>query len=510
MKKHNEALFILIERLSPSEKRYFNLYASRHVLNDKNNYLKLFELIVKNQIKSDEELFKLKEFGLYVNNYAVHKVQLFNQILASLRAYRGEQTILSKIKSLILNFEILIEKNLLGKADKAIQKALILAREYEYFTLESEILALQMQLVAKLYYKKMSVNEFKIIKKQAKLALQKQKNLLDYMALYHSIYTLHFQKIGIKSKDESDMHKLFENSLLNDISKCLSNKAKTIFWQLHALKAFMTRNTKEAYKINEQLLKLFSANKAILVLNKSVYLSVYRNYLIDCLQLGKTQQLFAEVEVLNNLMESKLFKGEPQMQVDTFRFLMQLQLNYFISNGLFNKGVLLINENKKKIESSADKMGIHNYFIIKYLELYCSFAEEDYSHCIDLAQIYFGKTSEQIVEELRAAATIILVLSHYHSGNELLLESMLLNIKRYQQRRKQYFELEALFFSLMNKLIYAAETERIALIQNFKQQLDSLGSKSETKLMNNFNFAVWADALLNKRTFSEQYRWQLK
>ncbi len=47
-------LFQLIKSLNKSEKRYFNLYASRHTIGEKNNYVILFEAIDK-QIEYDEE-----------------------------------------------------------------------------------------------------------------------------------------------------------------------------------------------------------------------------------------------------------------------------------------------------------------------------------------------------------------------------------------------------------------------------------------------------------------------
>jgi len=50
--KPSTELFDLIRSLSQSEKRYFKVYASKHVIGKENNYVRLFEAIGDSRGKS--------------------------------------------------------------------------------------------------------------------------------------------------------------------------------------------------------------------------------------------------------------------------------------------------------------------------------------------------------------------------------------------------------------------------------------------------------------------------
>ena len=55
----SEDLHKLIKSLSQSEKRFFKIYASRHVIGEQNNYVQLFDAIA-NQKNYNEKAIKEK------------------------------------------------------------------------------------------------------------------------------------------------------------------------------------------------------------------------------------------------------------------------------------------------------------------------------------------------------------------------------------------------------------------------------------------------------------------
>ena len=57
MKKESD-LFALIHSLTGHEKRYFKIYASKHVMGEKNNYLKLFDFLCKQKEYEEEDVYK--------------------------------------------------------------------------------------------------------------------------------------------------------------------------------------------------------------------------------------------------------------------------------------------------------------------------------------------------------------------------------------------------------------------------------------------------------------------
>ena len=83
MKTNSDPLHQLIHSLSKGEKRSFKIYASRHVLGDENNYVKLFDAIEKQKEYDEEALlkkFKNEKFIIDVQNDACKSLRsLINQ-----------------------------------------------------------------------------------------------------------------------------------------------------------------------------------------------------------------------------------------------------------------------------------------------------------------------------------------------------------------------------------------------------------------------------------------------
>jgi hypothetical protein len=104
------SIFSLIHSLTPSEKRYFKLYAQRQVQGRNTNYLKLFEAI-NTQVKYDEpELLKRFRKETFVKQFSVAKNYLFNMLLKSMQEYNQENFIEWKIRNLFLQVKILASK----------------------------------------------------------------------------------------------------------------------------------------------------------------------------------------------------------------------------------------------------------------------------------------------------------------------------------------------------------------------------------------------------------------
>ena len=119
--KRSEHLFQLIKSLSKSEKRSFKLFANRHTIGDKNNYIELFDAIEK-QIVYDEALLvkKIKDQKL-VNNISSIKVQLYNLILKSLRQYNSGDKASYEIRMYMDYIDLLFEKGLYNQCKKILK-----------------------------------------------------------------------------------------------------------------------------------------------------------------------------------------------------------------------------------------------------------------------------------------------------------------------------------------------------------------------------------------------------
>ena len=83
----SHTLYDLISSMTMSEKRYFKLFSSRHVIGDSNDYIHLFNAIDKQKVYSEDKLRKAS----FVKNLSQEKNYLYRLVLKSLNAYHSNE-----------------------------------------------------------------------------------------------------------------------------------------------------------------------------------------------------------------------------------------------------------------------------------------------------------------------------------------------------------------------------------------------------------------------------------
>jgi hypothetical protein len=166
------SIFSLIHSLTPSEKRYFKLYAQRQVQGRNTNYLKLFEAI-NTQVKYDEpELLKRFRKETFVKQFSVAKNYLFNMLLKSMQEYNQENFIEWKIRNLFLQVKILASKGLDTDAATLIKKTKELALQYEYYHVIMDVLHIEKYLFGNFRIYKQTSEIFAAMVEEDTLAFQ--------------------------------------------------------------------------------------------------------------------------------------------------------------------------------------------------------------------------------------------------------------------------------------------------------------------------------------------------
>ena len=90
------ALFELVQSMTMSEKRYFKIYSSKHVIGQSNDYVLLFDFIDKSIYYEEDELLRQS----FVKNLSAEKNYLYNLVLKSLNAFHASLNSKTKIYQL--------------------------------------------------------------------------------------------------------------------------------------------------------------------------------------------------------------------------------------------------------------------------------------------------------------------------------------------------------------------------------------------------------------------------
>ncbi|HVZ41599.1 MAG TPA: hypothetical protein VHI13_20130 [Candidatus Kapabacteria bacterium] len=142
MKRPND-LFRLIKSMSKAEKRYFKLYASKHIESERNNSVRLFDAIDA-QAAYDQESIRRRFAGeRFSRQLAVQKNYLYRVILKSLRAFHAEASPAIRIGEMMHTVEILANRGLYDQCVEILSAARHLALEHEEYALALKVQELE-------------------------------------------------------------------------------------------------------------------------------------------------------------------------------------------------------------------------------------------------------------------------------------------------------------------------------------------------------------------------------
>jgi hypothetical protein len=131
----SEELHQLIKSMNMSEKRYFKIYSSRHVIGGKNNYLRLFDSIDRQDSYNEAAIKKHFAGETFIRHLPSEKNYLYNNLLDSLTFFYKDKSFLARYCNILIEIEILFNKGLFDQCKKLIKRSKKEAYSLEKFSI---------------------------------------------------------------------------------------------------------------------------------------------------------------------------------------------------------------------------------------------------------------------------------------------------------------------------------------------------------------------------------------
>lgn len=498
MKTPSSDIFMLINSMDRSEKRYFKVFARKHVIGEQNNYELLFDLIADQDSYDEQALKKLWALHGDPAHYAVLKQQLFDQILTALHHYHTTRSNNETIKQLLHETEILMNKGLTDAGAKRLKKARKMIDRNEAIELLPEANRLERKQWGEKYYQGVSEEsmEQQLQNELADLELltkmNEQRHVTDKVAFAH------YKNVSANTPHPDELlPKGFPKHLYRTE---LDREQALATWH------FMHLQPQKAAVHNKRFIEILE-DGGLVEQYPARYFSVLNNYLVDCVSNGKNDEAKAGLKKLRKLGELQAFKRIHDMPVKIFRLGYLLELNLALSEGAFERADELtqqIDAGKKRFEGRIVK---HNLFSFDYLLAYLQFGNGNYQACIDRLYSIVIEQDNTAVQEIQRFARTLLIIAQYQAGNYRLLESLLDSVYRYQAKQEGTTLTEKAILSSLRKLNYADERHiKTALFTALQHKLDGIKKKpGETRAYNYFAFHTWIESHLQGQPFKKLY-----
>jgi len=480
-----DTLKVLISKLSTGEKKYFSIISKLICSTDYNALYK--NILSYGNINIDKLKEEVKD-NSFIKYISIRKEFLLDKILYSLVNHHFENSIKWKIQKDILFAKILIEKEILEKANHFLSNAKNNAYKYEEYELLLQIISIEISLCFNDGFI-LNYDKLKELKKEQKKVNDIVDTLTNLLTIKAELQQYQFAEV-IDKVDINNFTKIYGHTPVMLVDDLISQRTKSICLYNNCIYSFLLHDYELAfdyhtkhYELYKKYPEFFERKEAMQLLNNFMY----------CCCLTHKEDLFNQL--VNELTNIKKQTKEESLYIKRAIYIRKLEFYHHLKRYKEANSFAFVAENYLN-NGKSDK----NTFNTKYLQLLIirAFIENNNFN----AAIAISLKRYKIVGPDFSSSILKLFeyIAHYKLGNyDYLLYSIDSWVKTIQSKRKQ-FPAEKVMIKFFRKVCNITNNEdKKNLIKDTIIQLKEL-EKSNMKffIKHYFDFAVWFERELEE------------
>lgn len=491
-KLQSDDLFLLIKKLSKPEKRQFKIYASRHVIGKKNNYVKLFDAIDAQKTYDEEQLLKTEA---YITQLSMMKMRLYNSILKSLESCTN--TIQFDIRSMLNQADFLFQKGLYDQYDKLLDKAQKIAVKYLQDSYTAEIARLQMNRIIK---SGVNINKVKSCWKKKEDAVNNLMNYDIYLMKFAELTIHREQALHLNERELKELNLFMKNPLLQDESKATNPISKIIYYSIHENHLIATKEYEKSFYYSSKKHQLFHSFPQLIKGFFNMYLSSICNCLILCALLKEYQKGELFLNDLKSINDS--YKLDKRSEMLVFQSIYEFEIDRCLYKGAFEEG----SQMETAIENGIKIYGLSS--MGHYVDMYMNtamlfFGNNDFKKSLKWINKALEIGEDKVEKDLYVAARIVSLIVHYELKNFESLSYFIKSLYRHLGSTENLGEYEKILLHFMSKKLLNEST-----VESFKTLKESLLKiPNDSQAFNRFNlyldYISWIDSKIENKPFAE-------
>lgn len=441
-----QSLFLLIHSLTPTEKRYFKLFAQRQVHTKNTNYANLFQAINEQETYDENALLKKFRKEKFVSQFAVAKNYLFNMILSCMQQYNEENYIEWKIRNMYLQCKILASKGLDVEAAKMITKTKALAWQYEMYYVLGDVIILQKYLHGNNrigsptieYYSKIDAEEKEVLNI---LTIHQKVN-----STWHYLTLLEFE-VGITPQELicAKAEKYVQADYMA-IEPPISLTAKYRFYATWSLYYTLIGDQQKFYDCCKKCVLMREEQMAQQPSLNLDPLAPYFNFLLSC---EKADNWLDFEFYLNKIYNYKAHSIE--VNIRRMHNYCWCGLMFYLYHKQYSKAYEIVEDYRQFfVEKNVVFRKDFKLYIETCCGLVCLFVKK-YKEAAKWFNNIINTNNIQVELRSQANARLYLIMLHYDEGNFETIEYISRQTQKYLELKLFYHEPEMIFLKMINE-----------------------------------------------------------
>lgn len=498
-----DPLFELISSLTMSEKRYFTLFAQRHILGETKNYQVLFDALAEMEDYSEEFLLeKLSKGGVALRYLSADKNHLYNLILRSLSAFHGGRTASLKIKELIHQIEILYEKSLYRQCIQLIKKGKKAAEKYELLPLYIELAN---------WEQKVLIQQEKAEKVKASLVdaaehLATLDNMNAFMQLYYRMYALNQRIPNTRSEEDTlELEELIGHPFLKDESIARSFLAKLQYWKIYSLYYQSLGDELRELGAYERLLDLMDGSESYAQEFPFDYISIY-NRILSIKRYAPDEEfapVVAQVFAFPEKMKKARKNVDLRLAADYYENIIRRNI-YF---GRIRATLESLEEQETFLKKYRNQFADGEVLEFEYLFAYIYLLNGKHKESLKIINRLLNESDDKLRPDIQSYIRILNLAIHYELNNFSVMKYAAERTYRYLKKRKLLHTTERFILKMFQELVRKegmGVREIKQILRKYQARLEEIFQDPyERKSLEYFDSISWLDSKIRDKSFED-------
>jgi hypothetical protein len=284
----NPHLFHLIKSLTKTEKVYFKKFSELHVLGEKNNYLKLFDAIDRQEVYDEKKLLREEK---YIKQLPYLKNYLTGAILKAMQNFYSDHTQGHRLRRAVDNAWFLFKKGMYTSSREELERA----RETSFDLISGSVFLEAMRMEELVFSTSGNTDHHA---SHLYTTLEKERELLNDLLVFNEL-TRHFLSIYLyfrktapiaKEEDRTRLRAEIELPLLNLEGRVHTFRCRKQLYSSLAGYYSLVGDWSRQYNYCRELVELYRAHPAFIEDNPGFYTSALNNLGNSCVLLGRFEE----------------------------------------------------------------------------------------------------------------------------------------------------------------------------------------------------------------------------
>lgn len=494
-------LYELIHGLQSHEKACYKKMAKRHANDNRALHILLFELMEQHAVK-DEKLFASR-LGLQSQaHYSGLKTYLWNDILSTI-VYLKRNEPIAQLQFIDLQFETLLDKNLVVSAGKLLEKAWKTAVKYELYTVQLKLVHQQ--------YKILSYSDYKSFKSESEKLLQYQATTAARLQCEQQLQMIIRELIGCKQFNYlrlSDTQLARITEIRNELAHITTDPECALLFILHqfacGLAEHLSYRFETCIQYTSAVLEGWKNNLHLIPANAALFLSCADYTFYNAFALKQTHRAVAVLQLYQDL--SVHLEGKNKVRWELIAF--NTQLKIFHKQAAYDQVGALVEESAgsilrkvKEVLPPVTALTLMSSICISYFVL------DNFEQAEDLLLDVININHEVQREDILYFSAIFYLAILYEKKDDLQLSNAIsaTYYRLYNKKKLGAFEKDLMLFLRRLSNEQNNEGRRIA-ISEFLSRLDVYKTDPVRELyFLYFNYYDWLRSKVQRVKY-RQYR----